>query len=60
MDDNKPGDLESRLTDEQYEVTQRKGTERPFTGRYVDHKEDGAYSCICCGAHAHATFLPCL
>ena len=51
MNDNKPRDLESRLTDEQYEVTQRKGTERPFTGRYVDHKEDGAYSCICCGAH---------
>jgi peptide-methionine (R)-S-oxide reductase len=43
-------DLETRLTDEQYRVTQQKGTERPFTGRYVDHKEDGTYSCVCCGA----------
>ena len=43
-------DLKDRLTDEQYEVTQNKGTERPFTGRYVDHKEDGTYTCVCCGA----------
>ncbi len=43
-------DLETRLTDEQFRVTQQKGTERPFTGRYVDHKEDGTYSCVCCGA----------
>jgi peptide-methionine (R)-S-oxide reductase len=46
----KSGDLESRLTEEQYKVTQMKGTERPFTGRYVDHKDDGTYSCVCCGA----------
>ena len=43
-------DLRSRLTDEQFEVTQNKGTERPFTGKYVDHKEDGVYQCMCCGA----------
>jgi len=43
-------DLETRLSDEQFRVTQQKGTERPFTGRYVDHKEDGTYSCVCCGA----------
>ena len=43
-------DLRSRLTDEQFEVTQNKGTERPFTGKYVDHKADGVYSCLCCGA----------
>jgi peptide-methionine (R)-S-oxide reductase len=44
-------DLKRRLTDEQYQVTQMKGTERPFTGKFVDHKEDGTYSCVCCGAH---------
>ena len=43
-------DLRSRLTDEQFEVTQNKGTERPFTGKYVDKKDDGVYQCICCGA----------
>ncbi len=43
-------DLKDRLTEEQYLVTQKKGTERAFTGQYVDHKADGTYSCICCGA----------
>lgn len=42
-------DLKSRLSDEQYTVTQMKGTERPFTGKYVDNKDDGTYQCICCG-----------
>jgi peptide-methionine (R)-S-oxide reductase len=41
--------LKERLTDEQFEVTQRKGTERPFTGKYVDNKDDGTYRCVCCG-----------
>ena len=41
--------LKSRLTDEQFTVTQMKGTERPFTGAYVDLKDDGTYQCICCG-----------
>jgi peptide-methionine (R)-S-oxide reductase len=43
-------DLRKRLTDEQFKVTQTKATERAFTGRYVDHKADGTYTCICCGA----------
>lgn len=42
-------ELRDRLSDEQYEVTQNRGTERPFTGKYVDNKEDGTYSCVCCG-----------
>jgi len=42
-------DLQKELTDEQYYVTQQKGTERAFTGKYVDYKEDGTYACICCG-----------
>jgi peptide-methionine (R)-S-oxide reductase len=41
--------LRRRLTAEQYHVTQEKGTERPFSGAYVDMKADGTYACICCG-----------
>ena len=43
-------DLRNRLDDEQFRVTQQKGTERPFTGKYVDHKADGTYRCVCCEA----------
>ena len=38
-----------KLTPEQYEVTQNKGTEAAFSGKYWDSKEDGTYVCICCG-----------
>ena len=49
--DNAPvSDLKVKLTDEQYEITQNRGTERAFTGKYVDHKEDGTYRCVCCDA----------
>ena len=43
-------DLRGKLTAEQYDVTQKAGTERPFSGKYVDHKGDGTYACICCDA----------
>jgi peptide-methionine (R)-S-oxide reductase len=43
-------DLRDKLTDEQFQVTQKAGTERPFTGKYVDHKVDGTYACVCCDA----------
>jgi len=42
--------LKKRLSEEQYLVTQCSATERPFTGQYVHHKEDGTYRCICCEA----------
>ncbi len=39
----------SRLTPQQYEVTRRKGTEPPFTGKYYDFHAKGTYRCVCCG-----------
>ncbi len=52
MSEKVPSDeaLRDKLSDEQYHVTQQKGTERAFTGKYVDHKADGTYRCVCCDA----------
>lgn len=38
-----------QLTEIQYHVTRQKGTERPFTGKYNDFKEEGSFRCIGCG-----------
>lgn len=38
------------LTPEQYEVTRKKGTEPPCTGKYYDFKGKGIYNCVSCGA----------
>ncbi len=43
-------ELKKRLSAEQLHVTQDKGTERAFTGKYVNHKAKGVYACVCCGA----------
>ncbi|AGC77607.1 peptide-methionine (R)-S-oxide reductase [Nonlabens dokdonensis] len=42
-------EYKDKLTPEQYYVLREKGTERPFTGEYNTHYEDGVYSCAACG-----------
>lgn len=39
----------AKLSDEQYRILVEKGTERPFSGKYLDHKEEGKYTCAACG-----------
>lgn len=38
-----------KLTPEQYAVLREKGTEAPFTGKYVHEKKSGTYNCAACG-----------
>ncbi|MBB4104889.1 peptide-methionine (R)-S-oxide reductase MsrB [Allorhizobium borbori] len=39
-----------QLTPEQYRITRKQGTERPFTGPYWNSSETGLYRCVCCEA----------
>lgn len=42
-------DFKKKLTKEQYNVLREKGTERAFTGKFYNHKENGMYTCAACG-----------
>jgi peptide-methionine (R)-S-oxide reductase len=44
MSDN----LKSKLSPEQFHVTQEKDTERAFTGKYWNCHDDGIYRCVVC------------
>ncbi len=39
----------AELSEEEYEVLRRQGTERAFSGRYWNEKRDGVYRCRGCG-----------
>ena len=41
-------ELQERLTDEQYRVTQKAGTERAYANEYHDNKQAGTYQCVVC------------
>lgn len=45
----------AELTPEQYRVLRQQGTERPFSGRYVNTKTPGTYACAACGQSLFAS-----
>lgn len=40
---------QEQLTDEEYQVCRKHGTEHAFSGEYADCKTAGTYTCTCCG-----------
>ncbi len=42
--------MQNKLTPEQKKIIFGKGTEAPFSGKYVHHHEDGTYVCAACGS----------
>ena len=38
----------AQLTDQQFQVTRRQGTEPAFSHEYNDFKGEGVYNCVCC------------
>jgi methionine-R-sulfoxide reductase len=39
----------AQLTSAQYRIARAKGTEAPFCGNLLDNKQEGVYTCVCCG-----------
>lgn len=42
-------DLKSKISKASYIVTQEHGTEAPFSGELLDTKDEGIFTCVCCG-----------
>ncbi|MDX2319693.1 MAG: peptide-methionine (R)-S-oxide reductase [Moritella sp.] len=41
---------QTQLTDEEFHVCRKKGTEHPYTGTLLNNNDVGVYKCKCCGS----------
>ena len=48
-------DWKKKLTAEEYRILREKGTEAPFTGKYVHTEDEGVYKCVACGNQLFAS-----
>ena len=44
------GEWREKLTEEQFQICRKKGTERAFSGKYWNCHDRGIYHCACCDA----------
>ncbi len=49
-DRSRDAEWKAKLSPVEYQVARCSATEPPFTGKYWNHKGDGKYRCVCCGA----------
>lgn len=42
-------EIKNKLSEDEYKVLRERGTEAPFSGKYVNTKEKGTYVCKVCG-----------
>ena len=48
-------DIKNKLTPEQYKVLRQKGTEAPYSGKFVHKTKDGMYKCVVCASEIFAS-----
>jgi peptide-methionine (R)-S-oxide reductase len=50
MDAPTDDELKAKLTPEEYAILREKGTEAPFSGKHLEEKRNGMFTCAACGA----------